>query len=57
MRKQQDKKHGRLLTAFERLADCLLTVLEYVSHSGSWKRWFRMLFSLSLAVMKGDSHG
>lgn len=57
MREQQDKKHGRLLTAFERLADCLLTVLEYVSHSGSWKRWFRMLFSLSLAAMKGGHLG
>lgn len=41
----------------ETLAHCIISVLEYVSNSGSWKRWFKMLLSMGAVVVKGGNHG
>lgn len=46
----------RLTNIFETLARCIISVLEYVSHSGSWKRWFKTLLSMGAVMMKGGYH-
>lgn len=41
---------------FETLAHYILSVLEYVTNSGSWKRWFKTLLAMGAVVWKGGSH-
>lgn len=57
MKRQRDKKRNMLLTACERLAAWMLSALEYMTNSGSWKRWFKMLLSMGAVVVKGCNHG
>lgn len=57
MKRQKDKKRNMLLTAFERLAAWMLSALEYMTNSGSWKRWFKTLLTMGAVVWKGEKHG
>lgn len=53
----KEKKRHWLLTALGQLATWLLDAVEYVSHSSSWKKFFRMFLSMGAVVLKGGSHG
>lgn len=53
----KEKRKHWLLTALGQLTSWLLDVVEYVSHSNSWKRFIKMLFSLLTLVTKGGHHG
>lgn len=56
MNKNKDKRESRMLTAVTLLASALLSALEYVSRSSSWKRWFRAIVAIGTITTKGGTH-